>query len=645
MGWKRWQAWVTSRVGSPTQALSRLEPLLVAAAFLLLSIPLYWSAFALSMFAEDLSWVRGSDFGYPWRVLQQALLRTVFPTIFGVNMMAYRVPCVLLKVANALLVYQVFVMLVRALGGTFARSRPFLSGGAVAAGLLYLFCDTNAVAYISALSYQLVVLFNLLMIVLGTRYITRPNPLWWGLLVLCYGLGLASHSYAAAVPGFIFMLELCLRRKAGQPWRWRGVVLRYGLLALVLAGYMIYFSGRITGKYQPAFTDWDLLLYYPRFLLYAASSLLTGLVLFHDSFWVQHFFSEYTMGHIPPGWIEGLTLIPILALMVLGGRQLLGRQRAMGLAGGLTVFLFCWCGLTYAQTLSTAGGVSEGHRAGFHCAGVSISVIFVLVSLVHRATAGAEKAVHWMMMVLLVLGLPFGLYWGNRVTRQQLFAARVEMFGRQHHYIWPGSPGCDGLRSVDQDELAPLLARTRDLRCLNLSRLDLVELDLRRVNFTGSNLSWTDFTGADLRGAVMTSANLWFTNLHGAKLHDAKLQRACLVGAKITNAKLVRANLRGANLSFADLTETKLVRADLSEAQLMYADVERCNLAHAVLRSANMTGIQLERSNLHHVNLDLAIMDRARIVNADFKGSDLSRAASTRRMVRKIHPPGPPSRY
>lgn len=111
-----------------------------------------------------------------------------------------------------------------------------------------------------------------------------------------------------------------------------------------------------------------------------------------------------------------------------------------------------------------------------------------------------------------------------------------------------------------------------NLRCAELSSLDLVEINLSNAKLNLANLSQTNLSKADLTAADVTQANL----------SDCNLSESILLRANLQNVDLSRANLRGANLNYACLNNANLTEADLTGAKLSHTDLKSANLEGAI---------------------------------------------------------------
>jgi uncharacterized protein YjbI with pentapeptide repeats len=111
-----------------------------------------------------------------------------------------------------------------------------------------------------------------------------------------------------------------------------------------------------------------------------------------------------------------------------------------------------------------------------------------------------------------------------------------------------------------------LTLKEADFYCANLSKADLVKVDLSGSNMAGAKLSETSITesmltGVDLAGAVLDrtkirDVNLGHSNLSNAKLYGVSLKGVNLEGAEVENTCFVGTKVDDANLTEMDLAKT-----------------------------------------------------------------------------------------
>ena len=145
---------------------------------------------------------------------------------------------------------------------------------------------------------------------------------------------------------------------------------------------------------------------------------------------------------------------------------------------------------------------------------------------------------------------------------------------------------------ITQEELQEILRKHKlwlnnkvdgekaELFYIDLSNVNLSNIDLSYVDLLEANLS-----NAKLRGANLTGANLRFADLRGADLRGAYLSFANLIGSNLSFANLRCANLRGTKLSYANLSRADLRGADLKDADLIYANLRKLDL-----KDSNLSG-------------------------------------------------------
>lgn len=178
----------------------------------------------------------------------------------------------------------------------------------------------------------------------------------------------------------------------------------------------------------------------------------------------------------------------------------------------------------------------------------------------------------------------------------------------------------------------------RNMRNVDLSKVDFTEATLQGSDMSGANLRWADLSGAKLNNAVLANtdlrgAKLIGTDLRGADLRGALLDGADMSGADLGNADMTQLILTRTRLNGVSLIGTKLVQADLSGTILAGIDISKADLSGANLSGANLAGSSLSQANLSGailVGADLAgtwlnliNLTGANLTNADLSGASL----------------------
>jgi uncharacterized protein YjbI with pentapeptide repeats len=165
-----------------------------------------------------------------------------------------------------------------------------------------------------------------------------------------------------------------------------------------------------------------------------------------------------------------------------------------------------------------------------------------------------------------------------------------------------------------------------NLRGADLSRTNLIWVDLGQANLTEANLR-----GADLRGAYLSKADLHMaylngTNLSKAALISADLRMAQLNGAHLTAAYLHNATFNGADLEGANLNGAYLYRASFTSANLNGANLNGAYLSNVDLRAADLIQTNLINANLTRVELSKANLSGANLTEATLVETNFSKA-------------------
>lgn len=111
-----------------------------------------------------------------------------------------------------------------------------------------------------------------------------------------------------------------------------------------------------------------------------------------------------------------------------------------------------------------------------------------------------------------------------------------------------------------------------------------------------------------------------------ANLRCAQLGKLCLENIDLSYAKLNLANLSGANLSQANLVAAQMPAANLSRSNLSRSHLVRANLAGANLSDANLRGADLRNTDLSNANLNGADLRGANLGRTDLRKTCLDGA-------------------
>ncbi len=197
---------------------------------------------------------------------------------------------------------------------------------------------------------------------------------------------------------------------------------------------------------------------------------------------------------------------------------------------------------------------------------------------------------------------------------------------------------CD-LREIDFCEANLRFAKLEGTNLVeaNFSKANLESADLSLTNMSRANLSAANLAKVNLVGSNLIFANLWNCQMTGAQLENASLEGANMVkaflnGASLQNSKLeftimLHAELNGANLENVILDGASLVSAELENANLMMASLNCTNLAGATLRGAKLMGADLRFANFHGADLE----------GVSFQGADLSYANLMQTNLNKVN--------
>jgi uncharacterized protein YjbI with pentapeptide repeats len=176
---------------------------------------------------------------------------------------------------------------------------------------------------------------------------------------------------------------------------------------------------------------------------------------------------------------------------------------------------------------------------------------------------------------------------------------------------------------------------------------DFAKANLQKACFKGADLTAACCADADLRRAdfnrtLLDRADFRSSNLEEAWFAEAEGDDVIFCKAKLRRSKCNSTSLPGADFSEADMgqaawsesvfTEASLRQGMLDRAMLVQCDFRRADFSRASLRQANLMRSDLRQTSLHRANGFKARFRHVRLeesncCNANFYGADLYKAA------------------
>jgi uncharacterized protein YjbI with pentapeptide repeats len=185
---------------------------------------------------------------------------------------------------------------------------------------------------------------------------------------------------------------------------------------------------------------------------------------------------------------------------------------------------------------------------------------------------------------------------------------------------------------ISKAELFKILAKQDTIENLDLSGLDLTDMDLSDKKFKAVDLNGTDFTNSNLSSAKFLDCNLKIANFTEANLTGAGFKNSDLSGSNLNKAKLNQSFIEDSNLSNTDLTaanlnNSRLIGADLEKTIVHKVNFENCllhNIENGYDTIPKINTIDFLTNNkvklFNNLNfLEKDIYDRAQQNKLDFK--------------------------
>jgi uncharacterized protein YjbI with pentapeptide repeats len=161
--------------------------------------------------------------------------------------------------------------------------------------------------------------------------------------------------------------------------------------------------------------------------------------------------------------------------------------------------------------------------------------------------------------------------------------------------------------------------RNCNLAGVNLSGLNLDDVDVSGANFVDSNLDNTRLQKANFDHASLSGATLENSNCE-----DASFSEANLMDSNLENSNCKGASFTGANLMDSNLDSTRLQKANFGHATLSGANLNYSNCEGASFTKASLQGYQ---SASAAATLSGAFLKNASFAYADISGADFSNAS------------------
>lgn len=265
-----------------------------------------------------------------------------------------------------------------------------------------------------------------------------------------------------------------------------------------------------------------------------------------------------------------------------------------------TLFLQCRltdCSFSDAKLVRTHWVECEG--SGFSIAGGAVQDSVVSDCRFERLDVGQQA-----LRLILAQGSIDRLAFNGAGTRQETMTVSGCTFGQ----VEADNVNWHGASAVDVDLRVWSLQNAAFNRCCFI-RATADDADLSAVHFNSCNLYESTFRRARLRDAGgsifaecdLEEADCVEANLNGALFAKAKAPKAHFERARINNAIFAGAALPGASFAGALATQSVWTDADLTSANLERINAFRGIFRNATLKDALMQGARLVEADLHGV--------------------------------------------
>lgn len=164
-----------------------------------------------------------------------------------------------------------------------------------------------------------------------------------------------------------------------------------------------------------------------------------------------------------------------------------------------------------------------------------------------------------------------------------------------------------------------------DLRDANIPGIDLSDADLTDANLRGANVAGAIFERALLNGVHLQSAACDDTNFYLAQcknidVSDSTFRRSGFSYVSANGAVMISTDFTDADLSSSDLEDGYAFNATFKNVKLTNASLVKTRFLSCDMRDSVLRGINGNTVNFQCSDLRGAVLDQARLVDANING-------------------------
>jgi uncharacterized protein YjbI with pentapeptide repeats len=185
----------------------------------------------------------------------------------------------------------------------------------------------------------------------------------------------------------------------------------------------------------------------------------------------------------------------------------------------------------------------------------------------------------------------------------------------EDHHRWLESSGKVGRRAN---------FRGMDLTHLDLSNLNMVECSFRGANLAGVNMTYADLRTADMAEADLTGANISGSSFAGANLVRANFANANAMQADFSTCNMNAARGAGASFHYCNLSNTIMRDSHFETADFSHSLFKESNLRGGVFTDAIFNDADLSDADCRDGSFERGHFKAAKLKGTNFKGSNLS---------------------
>lgn len=175
-----------------------------------------------------------------------------------------------------------------------------------------------------------------------------------------------------------------------------------------------------------------------------------------------------------------------------------------------------------------------------------------------------------------------------------------------------------------------------DLSETNLQRANLIDLDLRGVNFLNTIIDGASFCNSNLNSTVLRNAKGYRVDFSDTKLIGSNISHSVLSYSKFEKSELQETSAHKTDFRFCNFSNTHILDSDFSGANLTNANFSNLNSCNLFLSGATLVGVNFMNAHLTGAIFHKSIATHSNLLGANVEGADFTEAIFTEAKLHNV---------